>query len=74
MKLIKIIDQIRRDFTGIYQCESCGNREEYNGYDDANFHNNVSPKWKCKSCGKSTIDIGCPVTVVQTKYSPNEVV
>ena len=74
MKLVEITDQMRRDFTGTYVCESCGNKEERHGYDDDNFHVNVTPNWKCKKCGKSTKDIGVEVVPVATKYDANEVV
>ena len=33
-------------------CDHCGNIEESYGYDDANFHENVIPKMKCKVCDK----------------------
>jgi len=52
MKIQKIIYQSRRDFTAIYECEHCGDTYEGDGYDDANFHNNVIPSFKCKKCGK----------------------
>ena len=53
MKIQKILDQSRRDFTAVYECEHCGHTERGSGYDDANFHQNVIPKMKCKQCGKS---------------------
>ena len=74
MKLIKIISQHRRDFRGIYECENCGNKEEHYGYDDDNFHYNVTPEWKCKKCGKSTLDLGLEPEYIKTKYEPWEVV
>ena len=64
MKLIKITSQHRRDFMGIYECEHCGEQEETGGYDDANFHNNVTPNWKCPKCGKTSPS----VAPVETKY------
>lgn len=74
MKLMKIISQHRRDFSGIYKCEGCGNEEENSGYDDRNFHDNVTPHWKCSKCGKSTIDIKGKPDFIQTKYNDYEVV
>lgn len=68
MKLIKIINQHRRDFTGLYECEGCRNQEEKSGYDDGNFHDNVTPRMVCKSCEQSRIDLGIEGEKVQTKY------
>lgn len=53
MRIKEIISQNRRDFVAIYECEHCGHTEKGSGYDDANFHNNVIPSWKCKKCGKT---------------------
>ena len=53
MKIKKIVDQNRRDFTAIYECEHCGATRDGCGYDDSNFHNNVIPAMICKSCGKA---------------------
>lgn len=75
MKLIEKTWQNRRDFDGIYECEGCGHKqEEKDCYDDRNFHDNVSPNWKCSQCGKSTIDLGADVEKVQTRYADYEVV
>lgn len=52
MKIQKIISQHRRDFSAILVCEHCGATDTCNGYDDANYHQNVIPKRKCKVCGK----------------------
>jgi len=46
------LEQHRRDFTAIYECEHCGHTEKAGGYDDAHFHGNVIPTIKCKKCGK----------------------
>lgn len=64
--------QNRRDFEGIYECESCGHEEEHSGYDDRNFHDNVTPRWQCKKCGKSSLDVRETPAFVQTKYADNE--
>ena len=74
MKLIEKVNQNRRDFTGKYECEACGNLEEHSGYDDRNFHDNVTPHWKCSKCGKSTLDLELKPEFVGTKYSDSEVV
>jgi len=74
MNLIEIKDQSRRDFTGVYQCEHCGNIEEHSGYDDRNFHDNVTPRWECENCGKSSIDKEGRDTHVPTKYREDEIV
>lgn len=52
MKIKKIVERIRRDFTAIYECEHCGFEYEGDGYDDSNFHQSVIPKMKCPECGK----------------------
>ena len=56
MKIQKITYRNRRDFEAIYECEHCGATQEGGGYDDANFHQNVIPKMKCKVCGKVACD------------------
>jgi predicted RNA-binding Zn-ribbon protein involved in translation (DUF1610 family) len=53
MKIQKIVDQMRRDFTAIYECEHCGYFNEGIGYDDMNFHQRVIPSMKCPKCGKT---------------------
>lgn len=53
MKIQKITNQIRRDFTAIFECEHCGKTEERRGcYDDEFFHRKVIPEIQCKECGK----------------------
>jgi len=53
MKIKKITSQYRRDFYAIMECEHCGETALNNsGYDDDNYHKNVIPNMKCKSCGK----------------------
>jgi ribosomal protein L37AE/L43A len=70
VKIKKITDQIRRDFTAIYECEYCGHEEKGTGYDDSYFHQEVIPKKKCKECGKTAGDDYRPLT---TKY-PDHIV
>lgn len=71
MKIKIIINQHRRDFTAIYECEHCGFTEKGSGYDDDNFHQNVIPKMKCEKCGKTSPEDYRPLT---TKYKAWEVV
>lgn len=56
MKIKKIISQHRRDFTAIYECESCGFEKKMGGYDDSYFHNEVIPNFKCDECGSKGSD------------------
>ena len=56
MKIKKKLDQHRRDFTAIYECEHCGHTEERSGYDDAYFHKEVIPDMECGKCGKKASD------------------
>ena len=65
MRIKKMISQHRRDFRAIYECEHCGYEEEGGGYDDANFHHNVIPTFKCSECDKTASDDYIPR---QTKY------
>jgi len=65
VKIEKIISQHRRDFKALYKCEHCGDEREGNGYDDANFHNNVIPDMKCPVCGQKSSDDYRPLA---TKY------
>jgi ribosomal protein L37AE/L43A len=52
VKIKKILDQHRRDFTAVYECEHCGTTREGPGYDDANFHQKVIPAMRCGECGE----------------------
>ena len=65
MKIKQIIEQHRRDFTAIYECEHCGYEKEDDGYDDANFHHNVVPSMECDKCGQIATDDYRPL---ETKY------
>lgn len=56
MKIKEIINQSRRDFYAVYECEHCGVTRKDSGYDDRNFHENVIPDMKCKECGKKSGD------------------
>lgn len=68
MKIEKIINQHRRDFTAEYICEHCGDVVEGRGYDDDNFHVNVIPNMVCRNCGKKADENYIPM---DTKYPEN---
>lgn len=65
MHIRRILYQHRRDFRAEYECEHCGLVVESNGYDDANFHENVIPSMICSKCGKKADENYRPLT---TKY------
>jgi hypothetical protein len=66
MKILKITNQIRRDFWADMECEHCGYIEKnVSGYDDSYFHSEVIPDMECKKCGKKASDDYRPLT---TKY------
>lgn len=71
MKIERILNQNRRDFTAIYKCEHCGTEKEGRGYDDANFHQSVIPKMKCIVCEKTSASDYIPR---ETKYNSWEIV
>lgn len=59
MKITKIYNRNRRDFTFDAKCEHCGHKAfGARGYDDDNFHNNVVPKMECPSCDKTSSEVG----------------
>ena len=75
MKIKKITSQHRRDFYAEIECESCGHVvKNWSGYDDHNYYVNVMPNLKCKSCDKSTNDLGIESEPIEPKYKPWEVV
>lgn len=65
MKIKKIKSQNRRDFTAVYECEHCGDKEDGSGYDDTHFHQNVIPRMVCRKCGKQADENYRPLA---TKY------
>ena len=71
MKIEKILNQHRRDFTAIYVCEHCGHKEKGSGYDDSYFHQNVIPEKICSQCNKKSPYNYRPLS---TKYSKSTVV
>lgn len=57
MKIKETLRQSRRDFTATLVCENCGTEEHLDsGYDDAYYHNNIIPSFKCKNCGEKAPD------------------
>lgn len=54
MRIKEIINQHRRDFTAIYECEHCQNESKGSGYDDAHFHAKVIPEMVCTECGNKS--------------------
>lgn len=69
MRLVEKIRQHRRDFIGLYQCESCGAEVEVrHGYDDRNFHDNVIPRMECPKCGETRVSQGLEPQRVETHY------
>lgn len=56
MKIQKVLNQHRRDFRAIYECEHCGYTHESHGYDDSYFHQEVVPNMVCESCGNKAPD------------------
>jgi len=71
MKIKEIKNQIRRDFTAIYECESCGFEKEGIGYDDEYFHQNVVPSLRCGRCEKQAPTDFIPR---KPKYDENAIV
>lgn len=66
MKIKRIIEQHRRDFYAIYECEHCGyETPKQPGYDDENFYRNVIPAMVCPKCGKKAGEDYRPLA---TKY------
>ena len=52
MRIKEMLRQHRRDFTAVFECESCHAEITMSGYDDENYHTNVIPKMVCKKCGE----------------------
>ena len=71
MRIKKMLQQTRRDFTAVYECEHCHHEKTDFGYDDDNFHSNLMPDMKCTACGKTSPDTYTPR---KTKYRKNEIV
>jgi hypothetical protein len=52
MHIIEFLNQTRRDFRALFECEHCKYIVTLNGYDDGYFHQKVIPEMKCEKCGK----------------------
>lgn len=74
MKIQKITWRNRRDFSAIYECEGCGATETAEGYDDRYFHDEVIPRMRCSSCGKTSAECGADYRPLTTKYPDGMVV
>lgn len=58
MRVKKVNSYRHNDFYADYTCEHCKAVElDVAGYNDQHFHENVIPKWYCKSCGKNRAGI-----------------
>jgi len=71
MKIKEIINQSRRDFQAIYECEHCQATTNGRGYDDAYFHTVVMPSMECEKCGQTSPSSYRPLA---TKYAEGQVV
>lgn len=71
MRIKVILDQHRRDFIAIYECEHCGHNKKAEGYDDLNFHENVIPSMICEKCGQISPKSYRPLS---TKYPKGYVI
>ena len=74
MRLIEKRNQHRRDFTGVYRCESCGYEKVGSGYDDNYFHRHVIPAMECPVCNESSVSLGSLPQETRTKYADWQVV
>jgi hypothetical protein len=67
----EILNQSRRDFNAIYECEHCKTQVQDFGYDDFYFHNHVVPSMICSSCNKKSNNEYKPLT---PKYSESTII
>lgn len=75
MKIIKMLNQHRRDFSCEMECENCQSKTiNKSGYDYNYYHENVIPNMKCKDCGESTISSNKPIEPQATKYPDGYVI
>jgi len=75
MKIIKKLEQHRRDFSADVICEWCGNTDTLQGgYDDRYYHDQVIPNMVCIVCGHSRNDLGVTHDPTPTRYAEGDVV
>lgn len=54
MRIERITWQHHNDYVADMVCEHCAAKDvDKCGYNDANYHNNVIPRFYCQSCGKN---------------------
>ena len=68
MKIKTILNQTRRDFQALFECEHCEKTEKLNGYDDEYFHRKVIPEMICKNCNKKASLDYRPLTTKYREY------
>lgn len=68
MKIKEISSQDRRDIRGMLICEGCDFEQEFVGYDDTYYHQNVVPEIKCNSCGKTANELSVDLRPLATRY------
>lgn len=69
MRVIKRYNQYRRDLNIELECENCGATDiKKDAYDDTNYWVNVVPNMRCKSCGKTSKELGIRPESIGTKY------
>ena len=56
MKIKEMLQQSRRDFWALFECQFCGHVVEKRGYDDTFYHQRVIPDMKCPKCQKSVTE------------------
>lgn len=55
MRIVRVIERYRNDFSFICGCEHCGHEfRRGDGYADAFFYLKVVPGQHCPKCGKNT--------------------
>ena len=69
MEVVRRFDQLRRDLSIDLECERCNATDTVTtAYDDTFYWTQVVPDMKCKSCGKSSNDLGIRPESIGTKY------
>ena len=69
MRVTRRYNQHRRDLDIDMECEGCGETDTYtSAYDDANFWENVVPKFKCPKCEQTSESLGMKPEDTHTRY------